>query len=81
MIHSDIDMMLVVPGTLDSATKKWLAVEIIERAINKYGLPRDAPIEVRLADAESFRLYQKICRKNNPSERDIGTTRVAVVLR
>ena len=62
-VHSDIDVLIAMPTrVLNDEAKKRLAVEVIERAIDGYGLPWDAPVEVHIADARAFERYLKACK-------------------
>jgi len=62
-IYSDIDVLIAIPTrVLDDEAKKNLPIEVIERAISRYGLPWDAPVEVHVADARAFERYLKACK-------------------
>mgnify|MGYP000008673373 CR=1 FL=1 len=61
-VLSDIDVLIVVRG-LDSASRRQLSVEILDRAIAVYGLPWDSPVELHVVDEVSFREYLKRCRR------------------
>ena len=52
-----------MPRTLGSEELKRLPVDILLRAIEEYGLPWDAPVEVHVADARTLELYLKTFRK------------------
>ena len=72
-IYSDIDILIVIPsGILDNEAKKNLVVEVIERAIDRYSLPWDAPVEIHIADAKTFKEYLKTCRKIIPIRRTLN---------
>jgi predicted nucleotidyltransferase len=63
-IYSDIDVLIAIPArVLDDEAKKNLAIEVLEKAIDVYGLPWDAPVEVHVADAKTLERYMKACRK------------------
>ncbi len=63
-VYSDIDVLVVIPNkTLNSESRKDLVVEILERAIEYYGLPWDAPIEIHVADKNTLQDYLKHSRK------------------
>jgi predicted nucleotidyltransferase len=63
-IYSDIDILIAIPSKiLDSETKKKLYIDIIEKAIDLYQLPWDAPVEIHIADSTNFEQYKKMCRK------------------
>jgi len=47
-VLSDIDILIVASRRLDPADRRRFRVEILERAINRYGLPWDAPVELHL---------------------------------
>uniref|UniRef100_A0A7C5TJK2 Polymerase nucleotidyl transferase domain-containing protein n=1 Tax=Ignisphaera aggregans TaxID=334771 RepID=A0A7C5TJK2_9CREN len=69
-IYSDIDILIATPSRiLDNEAKKNLVVEVIERAIDRYNLPWDAPIEIHIADAKTLKEYLKTCRKIIPIRR------------
>ena len=56
-VLSDIDILIVVkeiPGD-----KKRLYVEILERAIDSYGLPWDAPVELHIVEEKDVERYMK----------------------
>lgn len=46
-ICSDIDILVVV-GEADNDAKKYLPVEILDRAVERYSLPWDAPVEIHV---------------------------------
>ena len=58
-VLSDIDILVVVSGRIDAKGRKGLCVEIIERAIDEYGLPWDAPVELHVVDENEAREYLK----------------------
>ncbi len=54
-VYSDIDILVIIPNkTLNGESRKNLAVEILEKAIEHYGLPWDAPIEIHVADKNTL---------------------------
>ena len=56
-VLSDIDILIVVkeiPGD-----KKRLYVEILERAIDSYGLPWDAPVELHIVEEKDVERYMR----------------------
>ena len=61
-VHSDIDILVVV-NNIDMDTKKKLLVEILERAIDLYELPWDAPVELHVATTEEAKRYFESSRK------------------
>ena len=61
-IYSDIDILIVV-NSIDMETKKRLLVEILERAIDLYHLPWDAPVELHIASREEAERYLKNARR------------------
>ncbi|MEM3569479.1 MAG: nucleotidyltransferase domain-containing protein [Candidatus Jordarchaeales archaeon] len=44
-IYSDIDILIVLPEKVE---KKNLYVKILTKAMDKYGLPLDAPVELHI---------------------------------
>jgi len=62
-VLSDIDILVAVPRTLGNEELKRLPADILLRAIEVYGLPWDAPVEVHVADARTLELYLKTFRK------------------
>jgi len=54
---------VAVPTTLSNEELKRLPVDILLRAIEEYGLPWDAPVEVHVADAKTLELYVKAFRR------------------
>lgn len=61
-IYSDIDI-LVVLDRVDMETKKRLLVDILERAIDLYQLPWDAPVELHIVNREEAERYFRNARK------------------
>ena len=60
-IYSDIDILIVIKNT-DSTTQRKLLIDILERAIDTYGLPWDAPVELHIVSEERAREYLKHSR-------------------
>ncbi len=57
-VLSDIDVLVVVPRPrLDGRERRRLAVQILVRAMEAYGLPWDAPVEVHVAGTEEAERY------------------------
>ena len=61
-VLSDIDILIVAKEI--PRDKKRLYVEILEKAIDEYGLPWDAPIELHIVDEIESREYLKQVRKS-----------------
>ncbi len=55
-VYSDIDILIVVPEGVD---RKNLYVKTITKAMDKHGLPLDAPVELHIATREEARHYMK----------------------
>jgi predicted nucleotidyltransferase len=63
-IYNNIDVLIAIPArVLDDEAKENLAIEVLEKATDVYGLPWDAPVEVHVADAKTLERYMKACRK------------------
>lgn len=61
-VLSDIDTLIVVKR-ISAEEKKMLYVEILEKVIDEYGLPWDAPVELHIADEGEAEEYLKLYRK------------------
>jgi len=62
-VLSDIDVLIVVKR-ISAEEKKTLYVEILEKAIDEYGLPWDAPVELHIIDEDGAREYLRQARKS-----------------
>ena len=60
-VFSDIDILIVAKEILGD--KKRLYVEIVERVIDSYGLPWDAPVELHIADEGEAEEYLRLSKK------------------
>ena len=60
-VLSDIDVLIVAKET--PGDKKRLYVEILERAIDSYGLPWDAPVELHIVGEKDAERYMKCLGK------------------
>ncbi|ADM27359.1 DNA polymerase beta domain protein region [Ignisphaera aggregans DSM 17230] len=60
-VLSDIDILIVVEN-IDPSTKKKLAIDIMEKAIDSYGLPWDAPIELHIIDRNDMKTYFRLSK-------------------
>ncbi len=60
-IYSDIDILVVVK-IIDPNTQRKLLIDILERAIDTYGLPWDAPVELHVVSEERAKEYLKHSR-------------------
>ncbi|ARM76845.1 nucleotidyltransferase domain-containing protein [Acidianus manzaensis] len=58
-VLSDIDILVIFPGTLSSKERLELKVKIMENVMDKYGLPFDAPVEIHVVDEEKAKEYFK----------------------
>ena len=61
-VLSDIDILIVAKEI--SRDKKRLYVEILERAIDAYKLPWDAPVELHIVDEDGAREHLRQTRKS-----------------
>ena len=61
-VLSEIDTLIVVKR-ISAEEKKMLYVEILEKVIDEYGLPWDAPVELHIADEGEAEEYLKLYRK------------------
>lgn len=59
-IYSDIDVLIVVRG--EHVERKRLYAEILERAIDVYGLPWDAPVELHIVGEKEAEEYLRMGR-------------------
>lgn len=57
-VLSDIDILIVVPG--NRGDRGELTVRILERAIDVYGLPWDAPVELHIAFGDEEKMYKGV---------------------
>ncbi|OYT40281.1 MAG: hypothetical protein B6U89_02725 [Desulfurococcales archaeon ex4484_58] len=53
-VLSDIDILIVVP---DDLFRENLSVEILDKAIEKYGLPWDAPVQLHIVKRSEASKY------------------------
>ena len=60
-VLSGIDVLIVVKR-ISAEEKKMLYVEFLEKAIDEYGLPWDAPIELHIADEWQAEEYFKLSK-------------------
>jgi len=60
-VFSDIDILIVAEKI--PRDKKRLYVEILERAIDAYGLPWDAPVELHIVEERDVERYRKCLGK------------------
>ncbi len=59
-VLSDIDVVVVVPRPrLDGRERLQLTLDILERAIDAYGLPWDAPVEIHVVGSEEANRYMR----------------------
>jgi len=54
-VLSDIDILIVVPK---KSMRKNLRVDILEKAINTYQLPWDAPVEIHIVEEKGNSMYK-----------------------
>jgi len=62
-IYSDIDVLIVVKGEKLGDERKKLRIEILERAMDKYGLPVGAPIELHIINEKQVKEYMSLTKK------------------
>jgi len=66
-VLSDIDILIIVPK---KAMKKHLTTNILEKAINTYQLPWDAPVEIHIVEEGKNNMYKgkkiPITKEANP---------------
>jgi len=60
-VLSDIDVLVVVDGA-EEGDRRRLAVDILEEAIEKFGLPWDAPVELHVASRGEAEIFFKSSR-------------------
>ena len=60
-VFSDIDILIVAKEI--PRDKKRLYVEILERAIDSYGLPWDAPVEFHIVEEKDVERYMECLGK------------------
>ena len=60
-VLSDIDILIVAEKI--PRDKKRLYVEILERAIDAYGMPWDAPVELHIVEERDVERYRKCLGK------------------
>ena len=60
-IYSDIDLLIILRGR-GLREKKSLYRRILERAIDVYGLPWDAPVELHIVDEREAEEYLKLSK-------------------
>jgi len=53
-VLSDIDILIVIPDNMDP---RGLSVEILVNAIDKHGLPWDAPVELHIVHRSEAKQY------------------------
>jgi len=58
-VLSDIDI-LIVAKRVSTDERKALYVDVLEKVIDEYGLPWDAPVELHIADERDAREYLKL---------------------
>ncbi|BFH74077.1 nucleotidyltransferase domain-containing protein [Sulfurisphaera javensis] len=56
-VLSDIDILVLISRPLTSKERLFLKQEIMIRAMDKYGLPFDAPVELHVVDEERAKSY------------------------
>jgi predicted nucleotidyltransferase len=56
-VLSDIDILIVTNRKIEGRERKELKADILIRAMNVYGLPFDAPVELHLEDKESVKRF------------------------
>ena len=56
-VLSDIDILIVVKRKLEGRERRELFKKVLIRAMDAYGLPFDAPVELHVEDEESARKF------------------------
>ena len=59
------DRILIVAKRVNTDKRKTLYANILEKAIDEYGLPWDAPVKLHITDekeAEEYLKRRKICK-------------------
>ncbi|MGC9106136.1 MAG: nucleotidyltransferase domain-containing protein [Thermoprotei archaeon] len=62
-VLSDIDILIVTKRKVEGREKKELKADILIRAMDVYGLPFDAPVELHLEDEEGAKRYFQTSKK------------------
>ncbi len=61
-VLSDIDILIITPRE-NLANKRKLYIQVLTKAIDQYGLPWDAPIELHITSMEEAEEYLKHAKK------------------
>ena len=61
-IYSDIDILIIIKN-IDPSSKVELVADILDKAIDTYDLPWDAPVELHVVNEEEAKRYFKHCKK------------------
>jgi predicted nucleotidyltransferase len=56
-VLSDLDILIVTKRKIEGRERKELKADILIRAMNVYGLPFDAPVELHLEDEVSVKMF------------------------
>ena len=62
-IYSDIDILIIAGDERLRGDRKTLYADILEKAIEAYGLPWDAPVELHIVNEKEAREYLRISKK------------------
>ena len=61
-VLSDIDILIVIPGSA-SVNRRRLYRDILARAMDVYGLPWDAPVELHIVNEGESKYYFELSSK------------------
>jgi predicted nucleotidyltransferase len=62
-VLSDIDILIVTRMKIEGREKRELKADIMIRAMDIYGLPFDAPVELHLEDEEGAKRFFQTSKK------------------
>lgn len=61
---SDIDILIIVSKPISPSESLTLRREILIKAMDSYGLPFEAPVEIHLTDAQNAQRYLSLSKKH-----------------
>ena len=61
-VLSDIDILIVIPGNV-GVNRRRLYRDILARAMDVYGLPWDAPVELHIVNENESRYYLELSER------------------
>ena len=62
-VLSDIDILIVVKRKLEGRERRELFKKVLIRAMDVYGLPFDAPVELHVEDEESAKRFFELSKR------------------